>query len=57
MILIYGQLFSKTSLTELSTEVKNDEDLQKILKLKSISTYQLSRKLRDTPAQVLQGRI
>jgi len=57
MILIYGQLFSKTSLTKLSTEVKNDEDLQKILKLKSISTYQLSRKLRDTPAQVLQGRI
>lgn len=55
MILIYGQLFTKTSLTELSTEVKNDEDLQKILKLKSISTSQLSRKLRDTPAQVLQA--
>lgn len=55
MILIYGQLFSKTSLTELSTEVKNDEELQKILKLESISTSQLSRKLRDIPDEVLQA--
>ena len=55
VILIFAQLFSKKSLSELSGVVKNDQDLQKILNLESISTAQLSRKLRDTPPQVLQA--
>ena len=46
-ILIYGQLINADSLTHLSTIVSNDDKLEKILNLESISTSQLSRTLRE----------
>ena len=53
MILIYSQLTQADSLTHLSTIVSNDDDLQKMINLKSISTSQLSRTLRELdPAHI-----
>lgn len=46
-ILIIGQLCKVDSLRDLAGKVKNNPELQKILKLDSISTSQLSRRLRD----------
>lgn len=46
-ILIVAQLSKVDSLRDLAGKVKNNRDLQKILKLDSISTSQLSRRLRD----------
>jgi hypothetical protein len=46
-ILIIAQISKIESLRELAGKVKNDLELQKLLKLDSISTSQLSRRLRD----------
>jgi len=46
-LLVYGQLTNADSLTHLSTIVSNDDNLEKIINLESISTSQLSRSLRD----------
>lgn len=48
-LLIFGQLLAIRSLEYLSLRVSNNENLQKVLRLKSISASQLSRKLRDLP--------
>ena len=46
-ILIVAQLSKVDSLRDLTGKVENNRELQKILKLDSISTSQLSRRLRD----------
>lgn len=51
-LLTFGQLLEIKSLDYLSLKVINSEDLQRVLKLKSISASQLSRKLRDLPPTV-----
>ncbi|MCK8824790.1 DUF4372 domain-containing protein, partial [Fuchsiella alkaliacetigena] len=42
-LLIFGQLLAIRSLEYLSLRVSNNENLQKVLRLKSISASQLSR--------------
>lgn len=54
ILLIYAQLFKITSLKHISTLVRCDRDLQKIVQLKTISASQLSRKLRKLPTSLLQ---
>ncbi len=51
-LLIFGQLLAIKSLDYLSLKVINSENLQRVVKLKSISASQLSRKLRDLPPTV-----
>ncbi|TEB15726.1 hypothetical protein Psfp_01957 [Pelotomaculum sp. FP] len=46
-ILIIAQISKIESLRELAGKVNNNPELQKLLKLDSISTSQLSRRLRD----------
>lgn len=53
IILIFGQLFSIKSLSHLSEKVIGDEDLQQLLGMDSISTAQLSRKLREIPPELM----
>ena len=54
-LLIYSQLFNVESLTHLSTVVNSDEDLSELINLDSISTSQLSRKLRDLEPELIEN--
>lgn len=54
-LMIYAQLNQIPSLKQLDTKLKNNEELQEAIHLSSISDSQLSRKLRDTDAKVLQS--
>jgi transposase len=46
-LLIYGQLMQVQTITDISLQLKNQKQLQKIVGLSSISTSQLSRKWRN----------
>ena len=54
MLLIYAQLFPVDSLTHLSTVLNSNDELQECINLDSISTSQLSRKLRDLTPDLLE---
>jgi hypothetical protein len=53
-ILLYGQLESVSSLDSLSIDVSNKSALKKEINLDSISTSQLSRRLRDIPPVIFE---
>lgn len=53
-LFIYAQLHQIPSLTDISLTLNNNEDLQKELRLESISASQLSRKLAAIPASLLE---
>jgi len=53
-LLIYSHLFDVESLNHLSTVVNSDEDLDELINLDSISTSQLSRKLRDLEPELIE---
>ncbi|MQL54025.1 IS4 family transposase [Desulfofundulus thermobenzoicus] len=53
-LMLLAQLSQAESLRKLSTEASNNDDLQKLLGIDSISAAQLSRRLRDLPTQFLQ---
>jgi IS4 transposase len=46
-IMIYAQIFELSSLSSIETMLKSSSDMQKTINLESISSSQLSRKLRD----------
>ncbi len=54
-LFIYAQLQKTSSLTDISFELKNNTVLQKELGIKTISTSQLSRKLRDIPPSIFHA--
>ncbi len=54
-LFIYAELMEIPSLTEISFELNHQQLLQSELGLKSISTSQLSRKLRDIPPTIFDA--
>lgn len=54
-LFIYAQLQKTSSLTDISFELKHNPTLQKELGITTISTSQLSRKLRDIPPVIFQA--
>jgi hypothetical protein len=54
-LFIYAQLTQTSSLTGISFQLKNNQFIQKELGLETISTSQLSRKLRDIPPGVIEA--
>lgn len=50
-LFVYAQVKQIGTLTDISLELEANEELQKEIDLESISTSQLSRKLRDVPPQ------
>jgi hypothetical protein len=56
-LFIYAQIQQTSSLTNISFELRHNPSLQKELDLKTISTSQLSRKLRDIPPAILQAAL
>ncbi|MCF8002056.1 MAG: IS4 family transposase [Halanaerobiales bacterium] len=55
ILLIYSQLFNVDSLSHLSTELTCDDKLSELINLDSISTSQLSRKLRDLTPDLIEN--
>lgn len=54
-LFIFAQLMNIESYANISIKVKTNKKLQKIIDLKSISTSQLSRKLRDMDTAFLES--
>src|SRR6056297_442832 len=50
-LFVFAQIKQIGTLTDMSLELEANENLQKEIDLESISTSQLSRKLRDVPTQ------
>lgn len=53
ILMVYGQLTGITSFSGLALVLNTNEDLQKLLKLKSISPSQLSRRLSALPPELV----